>query len=109
MNSEERRESFRIADVSKATCHLFDAKDRYQGTLKNLSRTGFFLESDNQPEVSRKYQIEIILEGAHSRLVVDKLFGVVSRADDKGVAVEFTENFEWLVLAPIFYHENKNG
>ena len=103
MKSEERRESYRIADISKATCNLTGDSGRFQGTLRNLSRAGFFLETDRQPAISETYAIEIVLEGRHSRLVVDNLSGVVTRKDNGGVAVEFSENFEWLVLAPIFF------
>ena len=103
MNSEERRESFRLVDVSKATCTLIDDQGNIQGTLKNLSRSGFFLEADQMPEVAKSYAIEIVLQGGHSRLVVDHLSGTVTRADAEGVAVEFSKSFEWLVLAPIFF------
>ena len=103
MNSEERRESFRLMGVSKASCSLMDGSDRIQGTLKNLSRSGFFIEADRLPEVSKSYDIEIVLNGSHSRMVVDKLSGTVTRADNEGVAVEFSKSFEWLVLAPIFF------
>lgn len=103
MNSEERRESFRLVDVSKATCSLVDGSDRIEGTLKNLSRSGFFVETDRLPEVSKSYDIEIVLQGSHSRIVVDNLSGTVTRADNEGVAVEFSKSFEWLVLAPIFF------
>ena len=103
MNSDERRESYRLVDLSKATCKLIDGDDHIQGSLKNLSRTGFFIDADRLPEVSKSYGIEIILHGSHSRLVVDNLTGVVTRADGDGVAVEFSKSFEWLVLAPIFF------
>lgn len=109
MNSDDRRESFRMASVSKAACYLTNESNRYTGTLRNLSMVGFFLETAEKPEVSQEYGVEIVLEGAHSRLVVDNLAGVVTRMEGDGVAVEFTEKFEWLALAPIFYQENKNG
>lgn len=108
MSLEDRRDSYRMTDVSKAHTVLFDANNRYDGTLKNLSRTGFFLETDTQPEVSKIYQIEISLTGAHSRLIVDTLSGLVTRSDSGGVAVEFTEEFEWLILAPIFFNDHQN-
>jgi len=103
MNTEERRESFRLADVSRATCNLIDGSDRIQGTLKNLSRSGILIEADRLPEVLKTYEIEIILQGSHSRLVVNDLSGNVTRSDSEGVAVEFSKSFEWLVLAPIFF------
>ncbi len=103
MNTEERRESFRLVDVSKASCTLIDGDDRIQGTLRNLSRSGFFMETDRLPEAAKSYDIEIILQGSHSRLLVDNLAGTVARADEDGVAVEFSRSFEWLVLAPIFF------
>ena len=67
---------------------------------------GFFLETTDQLELARRYTIEIILEGMHSRLLVDNISGVVARKDKDGVAIEFTQKFEWLILAPIFYHQN---
>lgn len=103
MNSEERRESFRLVDVSRATCTLIDDNGRIEGTLKNLSRTGFLIETDRLPEVAKSYSIEIVLQGAHSRLMVDNLSGTVTRTDGEGAAVEFSKSFEWLVLAPIFF------
>ena len=81
MNTEERRESFRLVDVSKASCILIDGDDHIQGTLRNLSRSGFFMEADRLPEVGKTYDIEIILQGSHSRLLVDTLAGTVTRAD----------------------------
>lgn len=109
MSSKDRRESFRMEDVSKATCYLNNQTGNYQGSLRNLSMAGFFLETGNKPEVSENYGIEIILEGNHSRLVVDNISGIVTRSEDEGVAVEFTEKFEWLALVPIFYQENNNN
>lgn len=108
MNSDDRRESFRMADVSKAACYLIKGSNRYQGTMRNLSMAGFFLETGEKPEISQSYEVEIVLEGKHSRLVVDNLWGIVTRNEDDGVAVEFAEKFEWLPLAPIFYQETNN-
>lgn len=109
MSSEERRDSYRMANISKASCTLFDESSRYQGTLINLSRTGFLVQTDGQPPISKQYGIEIVLEGGHSRLVVDNLNGVVTRHEEDGVAVEFSETFEWLVLVPIFYQGNNHA
>ena len=108
MYNDERRESYRLPDVSKAVCNLSHGDNQYQGILRDLSMAGFFLETDNQPDVSQHYDIEIVMNGEHSRLVVDNLSGVVTRSDAEGVAVEFTKKFEWLVLAPIFYHQNNS-
>ena len=104
MNSEERRESFRLVDLSKAGCILIDGNHRIEGTIKNLSRSGFLMEAEDRlPEVSKSYAIEIVLQGSHSRMLVDNLAGTVTRADGEGTAVEFSKSFEWLVLAPIFF------
>lgn len=109
MMSDDRRESYRMKDVSRAVCYLINETKRYQGTLRNLSVDGFFLETDEKPEVAQKFGIEIVLEGKYSRLIVDNVFGIVTRNEPDGAAVEFTEKFEWLALAPIFYQENKSG
>jgi len=106
MTSEDRRESFRMMDLSRAACYLINDTDRHEGTLRNLSVDGFFLETTAKPDLMQTYEIEIVLEGTHSRLIVDNLSGVVTRNEKDGSAVEFSEKFEWLVLAPIFYHTN---
>ena len=74
-----------------------------QGTVRTMSRKGFLLETDEQLEISKTYPMEIILQGVHSRLVVDNIEGTITRQDDNGYAVDFTKPFEWLVLAPIFF------
>jgi hypothetical protein len=106
---DERRESYRLPDVAKATCILIDGDKRFQGTLRNLSMDGFFLETTDQPVVARRYTIQFILEGVHSRLLVDNISGIVARKESDGAAIEFTEKFEWLLLAPIFYNQKKSG
>ena len=66
------------------------------------------METQQRPGVSKKFRIEIVLEGKHSRLVIDQLSGVVTRSDADGVAVEFSEKFEWLAMVPIFYQEHRS-
>lgn len=103
MTAGERRESYRINNVSKATCTLAGNDGPIQGTVKSMSRKGFFLETDEKFEILKTYPMEIVLQGVHSRLVVDNIEGTITRQDHDGVAVDFTKPFEWLVLAPIFF------
>ena len=103
--SDERRNSFRLPFMSKVVCHVDMIDKNYRGTLRDLSTTGFFMETDDCPQVYYKCNIEIILEGEHSRLVIDNLSGSIIRNDDGGVGVRFDERLEWFSLVPFYFNK----
>lgn len=106
--SDERRVSVRSPFVSKGCCTVHETDKKYSGTLRDISITGLFMEMDSCPDAGQKCDIEIIFEGAHSRLVIESVAGTVVRNDDDGVAIHFDERLEWFVLIPLYFHKIHN-
>lgn len=94
--SAERRDSFRLPFATKVTCYVETTEKKYCGTLRDMSIEGFFMETIDCPHVGYKCNVEIILEGKHSRLRIEKLRGSIIRNNDEGMAVRFDERLEWM-------------
>lgn len=96
----ERRKSFRMP-FNANVC--FDTNgENYRGVIENLSSTGFFMKTDEQPPECVECEIEIVMCGKHSRLQIDHLKGQVTRREEGGVGVEFADRLEWVALIPIY-------
>ena len=94
--SVERRDSFRLPFATKVICYVETSEKKYCGTLSEMSIDGFFMETIDCPHVGYKCNIEIVLEGKHSRLRIEKLRGIIIRSNDEGMAVRFDERLEWM-------------
>ena len=70
-----------------------------------MSATGFFMETDDCPQVYCKCTIEIIFEGQHSRLVIDHLNGSIIGNEEDGVGVRLNEPLEWFSLVPFYFQK----
>lgn len=103
--SVEHRDSFRLPFTSKVICHVDTIDKKYRGTLRDMSMSGFFMETDDCPRVDDKCDIEIILEGKHSQLRIESLSGSIIRNTDDGVAVRLDELLEWFSLVPLYFHK----
>ena len=79
----------------------------YQGRLKDISALGVFLEASDPPPVESVCELEIVLQGTSSRLVIDKLKGTIVRHVNGGMAIRFHERLEWIALVPIYFHKMK--
>ena len=99
----ERQRSFRMPFNAEVICHL-DEKE-FQGTIRDLSVSGFYMETTNHPPTASKCGIEIVINGDHSRLTIDNLKGLVKRRDEHGVGIEFDDRLEWVALVPIYFHK----
>ena len=99
----ERQRSFRMPFNAEVICHV-DAHE-FQGTIRNLSVSGFFMETTKNPPTDSKCGIEIVINGEHSRLTIDNLSGLVKRCDEHGVGIEFDDLLEWVALVPIYFHK----
>jgi hypothetical protein len=102
---DERRVSVRTPFVSQGICHVHESKKKYCGTLRDISITGLFMELSDSPRVGQRCDIDIVFEGKHSRLLIDKVGGVITRSTGEGVAVRFDERLEWFVLIPLYFHK----
>ena len=103
--STERRDSFRLPFSSKVICYVKTTDKKHYGTLRDMSIAGFFMETDDCPDVGQKCDIEIILDGKHSRLRIEDLSGIIIRNNDEGIAVRFDERLEWIALVPLYCHK----
>lgn len=99
----ERQRSFRMPFNAEVICHVDEHE--FQGTIRDLSVSGFFMETAKIPPTASKCNIEIVINGEHSRLTIDNLRGLVKRCDEDGVGVEFDDRLEWVALVPIYFHK----
>ena len=103
--SDERRVSVRTPFVSQGFCHVHEDKKKYSGTLRDISITGMFMELNDCPNVGERCDIDIVFQGKHSRLLIEKVGGVIIRSTVGGMAVRFDERLEWFVLIPLYFHK----
>jgi len=106
--SIDRRVSFRIPFASSAVCHVAATDQEYGGTLRDISITSLFMETDKCRDVGDKCDLDIVLEGKHSRLVIENVNGRIIRRDDNGVAITFDEHLEWFNLMPLYFHKMRD-
>jgi hypothetical protein len=103
--SDERRISVRMPFVSQGFCHVRENKKKYCGTLRDISITGLFMELNDCPNVGQRCDIDIVFQGKHSRLLIEKVGGTIIRSTADGMAVRFDERLEWFVLIPLYFHK----
>jgi len=105
----ERRSAFRMDVVSRAVCRLSSGDEEIRGSIRDISIAGLFMETDAKPSVSVTYDVEIILTGKTSSMVIKNMSGRVVRTDDNGLAIQFDERFEWFAMVPIYFHTNSDS
>ncbi len=101
-SSVERRKSFRLPFATKVICQANGEK--YPGTIKDLSISGLFMETDDCPPLDAQCEIEIILEGENSRLMIDRLAGSVVH-NHNGIGIHFDARLEWVAIVPVYFHK----
>ncbi|MEJ2056761.1 MAG: PilZ domain-containing protein [Desulfofustis sp.] len=105
----ERRAAFRMDVVSKAICRLIDGDQVISGPIKDISILGLYMEADGRPDIGSEFDIEIILSGRHSEMVLGSMSGKVARLDDHGLAITFDERFEWFAMVPLYFHTGSDS
>lgn len=100
----ERRAAFRMDVLSKAMCRLIDEDRVISGPLKDISILGFYVETDERPDIGSAFDVEIILNGRYSQMVLGSMSGKVVRHDEGGLAITFDERFEWFAMVPLYFH-----
>lgn len=103
--SDERRVSVRMPFVSEVFCQVHEINKKFSGMLRDISITGLFMELSDCPDVGHHCDIDIIFQGKYSRLVIEKVGGVIVRSSENGVGVRFDERLEWFVLIPLYFHK----
>ena len=104
----ERRESLRLPFTEKAVCRILTEEKEmvsYDGTIKDLSIEGMFIQSTRQPRQNAECIMSITLEAEHSILEIREVKGKVARINKDGFAVAFSQRLEWFALIPIYFGE----
>jgi len=107
-SGSERRSAFRMDVVSRAVCRLSSGDEEIRGSIRDISIAGLFMETDAKPPDAVTYDVEIILTGKTSSMVIKNMSGSVVRTDDNGLAIQFDERFEWFAMVPIYFHTNSD-
>ena len=102
--SRERRAAFRMDVVSKAVCHLKADGVTISGPIKDISIAGLYVETDDKPELGSKFDIEIVLTGRYSQMILGSMTGKIVRTDDHGLALTFDQRFEWFAMVPLYFN-----
>lgn len=103
---DERRVSYRMSFASRVFCHVSENGAEYSGLLRDISISGLFMEtSDDQLNAPCRCELRIIVEGNHSRLMIDNLHGQIIRSDSDGMAIRFDERLEWFTVVPLYFHK----
>lgn len=103
-NFKERRAAFRMDVVSKAVCRLISDSETISGPIKDISIAGLYIETAARPDVDSRFDVEIVLTGKHSEMVIGSLTAVVVRCDGSGLAIRFDERFEWFAMVPLYFN-----
>ncbi len=101
---KERRAAFRMDVVSKAVCYLKAEGVMISGPIKDISIAGLYVETHQRPEPGTAFEVEIVLSGKHSQMILGSMTGKVVRTDDRGLALTFDERFEWFAMVPLYFH-----
>jgi hypothetical protein len=101
---QERREAFRMDVATKAVCRLSAGDQQISGAIRDISIAGLFLLSEQKPAIGTVYEIEIMLAGKHSQMVIENMTGSVVRINGVGLAIRFDKRFEWFAMVPLYFH-----
>lgn len=104
---QDRRKAFRMPFNADVVCRDKVTGITYQGKLKDISALGVFIETNDPPPVESECELAIALQGTSSRLVIDKLKGIIVRHVNGGMAIRFYDRLEWIALVPIYFHKMK--
>ncbi len=105
---DERRASFRIDVVTKAVCFLKAEGVMISGPIRDISIAGLYMETSERPEPGTRFDVEIVLNGKHSQMILGSMTGRVVRIDESGLAIIFDQRFEWFAMVPLYFHTSSD-
>ncbi len=107
-NPKERRAAFRMDVVSRAICQITAGDISISGPIKDISIAGLYLVTEEKPALGTEVDVEIVLSGRHSQMVIGSMTGKVVRTDKEGLAITFAQRFEWFAMVPLYFHTTSN-
>ncbi len=102
----EKRSRLRI-DYEAAITICPEGLEPIEGQCSNVSMDGIFVKTESVLKVGTACAAKIVLQGPNSTLTID-IDGVVSRAEDGAVAVQFRDNLEWWAIFTIYAQYSGN-
>ena len=73
----------------------------YKTILRDIGMSGIFVDSDYPVPPGVKCDVQIIMKGKKSRLVME-VSGTVTRQDTNGYGLQFDDDLEWWTLFSIY-------
>ncbi len=101
--SVERRQSPRAQVLPTIICRLQSGDRYYEGSIRDMSVTGLFVELEEQLRVSDECEVEIILQGEYSSIKIEGLQGRVIRCDTRGCGIQFDGRLEWFSVVSTYF------
>ncbi|RZW19247.1 MAG: PilZ domain-containing protein, partial [Desulfobulbaceae bacterium] len=77
--ADERRAAFRMDVVTKAVCYLKAEGVMISGPIRDISIAGLYVETHERPELGSVFEVEIVLSGKHSQMILGSMTGEVVR------------------------------
>jgi hypothetical protein len=105
---KEQRAAFRMDVVSKAVCYLKAEGVIISGPIRDISIAGLYVETAEPPEPGSRFEIEIVVSGKHSKMILGSMSGRVVRTDDSGLALIFDQRFEWFAIVPLYFNTSSD-
>ena len=96
----DRRDRSRVKFETPVILQI-DNQNRIEGLSKNIGMKGLYVRSERRVPVGSSCDIDIILKGTHSNLVV-QLKGSVIRQGESGIGIEFDKDMEWWAVFSMF-------
>ena len=104
----ERRAAFRMDVVSRAVCNLKAGDQIISGPISDISIAGLYVETEERPEPGTIFEVEIVLSGRHSQMILGSMTGKIVRIDESGLAVTFDKRFEWFAMVPLYFNTSSD-
>ena len=105
---DERRAAFRMDVLSKAVCYLKAEGVMISGPIRDISIAGLYVETHERPNPGSAFEVEIVLSGKHSQMILGSMSGKVVRTDDNGLVITFDERFEWFAMVPLYFNTSSD-
>lgn len=105
----ERRQCTRTTFLTTVLVNTGLEDLEVEADLQNISISGMYIELEQPVPLETVCSLQIIIEGKHSRLILDDIKGEVVRQEEGGVAIRFTSNMEWFVLFKIYTQYAKDS
>ena len=92
---------------SRVHCHISSTPQKYNGSLRDISILGLFMECENIPAPGSRCELDIVVESQHSRLKIEDIHGKIIRTDTGGFAIRFDERLEWIAMVTLCSHKQR--